>query len=139
MNIKRSVLFAMVIVVIMAVMVVAAPAQRANAATCSLQYTVQRGNTLYGIARKFGTTVAELQSINGMAAETRIWAGQKLCIRLDYSDTPMMQYTVQRGDTLYSISRRTLVSVEVIMRINNLTNANRIYIGQVLLIPTYSS
>ena len=48
-------------------------------------------------------------------------------------------YTVQRGDTLYSISRRTYVSVDVIMRINNITNANRIYVGQVLLIPTYSS
>ncbi|MBX3080927.1 MAG: LysM peptidoglycan-binding domain-containing protein [Anaerolineae bacterium] len=139
MNLKRLILLSLAIVVITALMVVAAPAQRANAATCSLQYTVQRGNTLYGIARMFGTTVADLQSINGMAAETRIWAGQKLCIRLDYSDTPMTTYTVQRGDTLYSISRRTLVSVDVLMRINHITNPNRIYVGQVLLIPTYSS
>jgi LysM repeat protein len=48
----------------------------------------------------------------------------------------MVRYTVQRGDTLYSISRRTGVSVEIIMRVNNLTNANKIYVGQVLLIPT---
>ena len=138
MSLKRLLSISLAMIVITTLVLVTAPAQRAEAATCSLLYTVQRGNTLYSIARLYGTTVAELQSINGMAAETRIWAGQQLCIRLDYSDTPMMRYVVQRGDTLYSIARKTLASVDVIKRINNISNANRIYVGQVLMIPMAS-
>lgn len=47
-----------------------------------------------------------------------------------------MTYIVQPGDTLWSIAARFGVPVEAILRANNLANANFIYLGQTLIIPT---
>jgi LysM repeat protein len=108
-----------------------AQAQTGTAAVCSQTYTVQRGDTLFRIARRHNTTVANLQAINSIVNANRIYAGQRLCVAQTTSTT----YTVQRGDTLYSIARYFGVDMNVLARVNNITNPNRITVGQVLTIP----
>jgi spore germination protein len=110
-------------------------AKPAAAATCAQNHVVRAGETLWRISQMYRTTVAALQSVNGMVSGTRIYVGQNLCIRLDNSDTSMRTYTVQHGDTLISIARKFGISWQVLARVNGITNVNRIYVGQKLKIP----
>jgi LysM repeat protein len=111
--------------------------QTANAATCAQLHVVQRGENLYRLALRYNTTIATIQLINGMAAETRIYVGQRLCMKLDYGGNQPggTKYVVARGDTLLSIARRYGVDMRVLAKVNNIVNPNRIYVGQVLYIP----
>lgn len=109
------------------------PVSRADSATCGVFYTVQRGDTLSRIARAMGVTASQLQTWNNLANPNRIYVGQSLCVKM--VTTGSQTYTVQRGDTLYSIARRHGVSMAVLAQVNNITNYNRIYAGQVLRIP----
>ena len=93
-------------------------------------YTVKRGDTLYGIARKYNLTVDELKSLNNLIGN-EIYIGQKLQIRPIQGNS----YIVKRGDTLYSIARDYNVSVSDLKAVNNL-NTDILYIGQELLIPS---
>ncbi|MBF8982761.1 D-alanyl-D-alanine carboxypeptidase family protein [Lutibacter sp. B2] len=92
-------------------------------------YTVQSGDTLFGISRKFDTTVDQLKSINGLTSNL-IYKGQLLKI-------PNMQptiYIVQKEDTLFKISKQYNVSLEQLKAVNGLTG-DALYIGQTLTIP----
>lgn len=93
-------------------------------------YTVQLGDTLYGIAKQFGVTVEELQLENNLLS-TNIVVGQVLKIPT-VSTTSL--YIVKAGDTLYSISRRYQTTVSELMSINNLKSTN-LSIGQQIKIP----
>lgn len=98
-------------------------------------YVVQRGDTLYSIANKFGTTVNELKSANNLTSNF-LNVGQTLIIP---STTPSesdeyVTYTVQRGDSLYSIANEFDVTVNDIVSYNNLSTTS-LSIGQKLLIP----
>ncbi len=93
-----------------------------------INYTVQRGDTLYGIAKQFGTTVNDIKNLNNLTSNT-ISVGQVLRINKDTSDPTT--YTVQKGDSLYSISQRFGLSVLDLMSYNNLTSTT-LQIGQVL-------
>ena len=93
-------------------------------------YTVQKGDTLYGIARKYNLKVDELKSLNNLIGN-EIYVGQTLQIRPIQGNS----YTVKRGDTLYSIAREYNVSVKDLKEVNNL-NTDVLYIGQELLIPS---
>jgi len=99
-------------------------------------YTVQRGDTLYSIARRYGTTVQAIAQASGILNPAYIRVGQVLCISgLAPLPTPGGYYTVQRGDTLYSIARRYGTTHWAIAIANNLSNPNYIYPGQGLVIP----
>lgn len=93
-------------------------------------YTVQRGDTLYGIARKYGLTVDELKALNNLT-NNEIYIGQTLQV----SPIQSNRYVVQRGDTLYGIANKFKVSVNDLKEVNGLTS-NILYIGQELLIPS---
>ena len=97
-------------------------------------YIVQKGDTLYAIAGRFGTTVANLMSINNLST-TNLAIGQVLKIpSVSSSET----YVVKAGDTLYAIANRFNTDVQTLKNINNLTT-NNLSIGQVLKIPTNSA
>ncbi|MCU0507177.1 MAG: LysM peptidoglycan-binding domain-containing protein [Anaerolineae bacterium] len=106
-------------------------------------YTVQSGDTLGAIARRFGTTVAELVRINNLANPDALQVGQKLTVPGSGSGAAVSvptagqgkTYTVQRGDTLLSIARRFGLTVKQLQAANNITNPDRIFPGQVLTIP----
>ncbi len=91
-------------------------------------YIVQRGDSLWGIARKFDINVNDLISYNNLPTTT-ISIGQELKIPV----TTQEYYTVQRGDTLYSISRRYNTTVDKIIKDNNLISS-MLSVGQQLII-----
>lgn len=96
-------------------------------------YTVQSGDTLYGIANKYGVTVAEIMDLNNLGT-TVLAVGQQLLIPNQATDITT-SYTVKSGDTLYSIANRYGVTVVEIISANNLSSTS-LQIGQVLTIPT---
>ena len=113
-----------------------------------INYTVKKGDTLYSIARDYNTTVDSLLQDNGLKNNT-LSVGQNLKIRVTMNgmveecfgeeyvpdSVPTLQeYTVKRGDTLYSIAKNYGVSVSDILKTNNL-NSSSLSIGQVLKIP----
>ena len=110
------------------------PSKPVNAPTQSnnneVYHTVVRGDTLFGIANRYKTTVDKIKSLNGLTTNT-IRVGQKLIV------DGYRTYTVVSGDTLSRISLNLLGSANrwnEIMSLNGLTNTN-IRIGQVLKIP----
>lgn len=104
------------------------------------RYVVQRGDTLYSIARRFGVSIWQLASLNNIPNINLIYVGQVLIIPASGPTPPgpgpaPSQYVVQYGDTLFSIARRFGVSVWELASYNNIPNPNYIRAGQVLLIP----
>lgn len=97
-----------------------------------VSYTVQSGDSLYSIAKKFGVTVDEIKSLNNMGSNL-LSIGQIL--RIPTSTPNQITYIVQSGDSLYSIAKKFNVSVDDIKRANNLTS-NLLSIGQNLIIPS---
>lgn len=93
-------------------------------------YIVQKGDTLFSIARQFGITVQQLKDLNNLTTDT-ITPGMKLFLQENY---PEATYTVVKGDTLYSIAARFNTTVQSIKELNNLTT-DTLTIGQELLIP----
>ena len=105
------------------------PSQPDNA----IVYIVQSGDTLYGIASKYGVTVADIIELNNLGT-TVLSVGQQLLIPNQATDTTTT-YTVKAGDTLYSIANQFGVTINEIISSNNL-NSTVLQIGQVLTIPT---
>ena len=111
---------------------------RASAAPSSgeklICVTVAYGDTLSSIAKLFGTSVNAIARLNRISNPNRIYPGQRLYIRVPAS-TPIAccdTYTVRRGDTLSGIAARFGTTVDDLVRINNIANANLIYVGQTL-------
>lgn len=100
------------------------------------EYIVKKGDSLYSISKKFNTTVDNLKSINNLTTDA-LAIGQIIKLPGSSSEIPEKsnEYTVQRGDTLYSISKKFNVSVDKLKDINNLS-FNTLRVGQVLKIPT---
>ncbi|MBQ6013928.1 MAG: LysM peptidoglycan-binding domain-containing protein [Bacilli bacterium] len=91
-------------------------------------YVVQKGDSLYSIAKKFNTGVNNIMSLNNLN-NTNLSIGQVLKIPNSSSTT----YIVQKGDSLYSIARKFNTTVDSIKRKNNLSS-NVLNIGQKLII-----
>lgn len=109
------------------------------AGVCQQYHTVQAGENLFRISLRYGTTVPTLVTINQLPNANYIYAGQSLCVSEAASapaPAPGSTYTVQAGDTLYSIARRFNVSMAALAQANGITNYSRIYVGQVLQIPS---
>ena len=114
--------------------------------TNSQKHTVKSGDTLSGIAWKYGVTVAQLKQWNNLKSDI-IYVGQTLIVKggttngsssnqsqgSQNNNSSTTTHTVRRGDTLYGISLRYGVSVNEIKQKNNLTS-DMIYIGQTLAI-----
>lgn len=91
-------------------------------------YTVQSGDTLSGIANKYGTTYQALASLNGISYPYTIYPYQTLKVNGTSSKT----YTVHSGDTLSAIANKLGVSVSYLVSKNGIHNANLIYVGETL-------
>ena len=100
-------------------------------------YTVQPGDTLSGIAAKFGTTYQTLAAINGIGDPNRIWAGQVL--KVTGKPTTQNTYYVQAGDTLSGIAAKFGTTVSVLVSANGINNPNVIYVGQKILLGGQSN
>lgn len=100
----------------------------------SEQYTVQRGDTLYSISKKFNISINKIKELNNLESNT-ILPGQILIIKEQTTPPQPTTYKVQKGDTLYSISQQFNTTVDEIKKLNNITS-NNIYINQELYIPS---
>ena len=111
----------------------AVPAAQASG-YCTQWHTVLRGQNLFRIALTYGTTVGHLQSLNGIINANRIYAGQVLCVGTSGYPGGNV-YIVKYGDTLGRIARYYGINLYTLANYNGITNVNRIYAGQRLLIP----
>ncbi len=124
-------------------------AQTSHSST--ILYTVQAGNTLSGIAYKYGVTVSQLQQWNNISNPNEIYVGQTLKIYTNTSSSGTTKptnsssnssyttYTVQAGNTLSGIAYKYGVTVSQLQQWNNISNPNEIYVGQTLKIYTNTS
>ena len=100
-------------------------------------YTVKSGDSLYSIARKYNVTVNDLINYNNLKSNV-LSIGQQIRIpssTTNVGETSSNIYTVKSGDSLYSIARKYNVTVNDLMKYNNLTS-NLLSIGQQIRIPT---
>ncbi|MBQ9537977.1 MAG: LysM peptidoglycan-binding domain-containing protein [Treponema sp.] len=129
------------------------------AAQASATYTVEKGDTLYSISRKYGVSVAALRSENNIKSDNIIFVGQKLSIPGSGSEDKVEKkpaqkteaanvkqkdksqsrqydvYTVQRGDTFYNIAKVNDISVAKLKELNSIDDESKLRIGQKLKIP----
>lgn len=119
-------------------------------------YTVQKGDTLYSISKKYQITVAELRAANNLSENDVLKAGQKLVIpeadigtatALASSKTTTTEpakvgkvetYTVQKGDTLYRIAKNNNMTVPDLLALNDLDSSAVIKVGQKLKVMEVS-
>jgi membrane-bound lytic murein transglycosylase D len=99
------------------------------------QYKVRNGDTLWDIARRFGTTTSYLRQLNGMGRSSRIYPGQELKVSGDVGG--YVTHQVRRGETLSLIARKYRTSIAKIMAQNNIENPDQIQVGYRLRIYTY--
>ena len=105
-----------------------------------LIYTVQPGETLSGIARLYGSTVQAIINVNNIVNPNLIYPGTVLLIPVEEDEYPgappgSLIYTVQPGDTLYTISLLFGVSVQSILALNNIPAPSQIYPGLKIVLP----
>ena len=133
--------------------------------TSAGSYTVVSGDGLYAIARKTGTSIQDLLSLNGLSLNSTIYPGQVLKLSSnseassaeetatsteetsseatstsseESSSTSTGSYTVVSGDGLYAIARKTGTSIQDLLSLNGLTLTSTIYPGQVLKLSSSS-
>jgi membrane-bound lytic murein transglycosylase D len=125
------------------------PAQRAAATSKSSSrpsvHVVKRGDTLYGVARRYGVSIPELAAANGLSSNSQLTAGARLEIPGDSGgdsasdsgsakESTRMTYQVRRGDTLSEIADRFNVSVTQLKSWNRLRQASSLKAGQKLVV-----
>ncbi|SHK69865.1 MULTISPECIES: LysM peptidoglycan-binding domain-containing protein [unclassified Fibrobacter] len=104
-------------------------------------YTVESGDNLYAIARKYSTTVAAIREMNDMGSSSNIKVGQKLKIPGSAAPAPStpkieeITHVVKKGEGLWDISRQYGVTIEDIVKWNGLKDT-KIKINEKLKIKT---
>ena len=96
-------------------------------------HTVRRGDSLWNIARKYGTTAKTIQKLNGLSS-THLYKGQSLKISAQPSATlnkdGMKTYQVQSGDSPFKIAQTHQMALDRFLEINRLSTRSTIYPGQ---------
>jgi LysM repeat protein len=120
-------------------------ARAAAAATTGGTYVVQPGDTLIGIALRYGVTIWELMHVNSVFGSYMIYPGQGLVIPgaggavpeslPETSDT----YVVRGGDTLTQIARRFNTTAFALAQSNGIADPSAIRVGHVLRVPRVAS
>ncbi len=120
-----------------------APPRQAAPRTVARSYTVRRGDTLSGIAARYGTTVTALAKANRIRTPSRIFVGQRIVVgrmsaaaaRSVASGRPAT-YTVRSGDTLSAIAVRFHASVPALAKASHIRASSLLRIGQRLTLPS---
>lgn len=106
-------------------------------------YTVKSGDNLGSIAQKFGMTLAQIVSLNNISDPNKIRVGQVLKVYATSSggetSKPTTTYIVKAGDSLSSIAQRHGMTLAQIVALNNISDPNKIQVGQVLKVYATTS
>ena len=100
----------------------------------TVTYTVRKGDTLFGIANFFGTTVDKILTVNTIQDPSIIYVGQTISVPVDTEKPSGYIYVTRPGDTLWSIAQKFGTTVDEIAKKNGMLNPNIIYPGTRLYI-----
>jgi membrane-bound lytic murein transglycosylase D len=129
-----------------------ASAEKFNRQIRSKYYTVRRGDTLSGLALRFGTSVRKLKLRNNIGRRNRIYVGKVLKLptkkgrkvyKVAKAKLPTQNFTtdnsgsyrVRRNDNLTVIAKRFNTNTASLVRLNGMKNPNSLYPGQTLIVP----
>lgn len=114
-----------------------------------ITHTVVKGDTLYSLARTYGTTVDNIVSLNPSIINGQINIGQTYVMVADKvtqkkkssvkssTKSNYIEHTVVKGDTLYSLARNYGTTVDEVLKLNpEITDGQSIKIGQSYKFPT---
>ncbi|HLA25367.1 MAG TPA: peptidoglycan DD-metalloendopeptidase family protein [bacterium] len=118
------------------------PGVAAPATVSSTVHLVKPGETLWSIGQLHGLTPEAIGRANEVSSLATLQIGQRLVIRTGWpapaarpAPSPAGRHVVQPGDTLWSISKRHGLSVDSLVALNRLPSADRLQLGQALLLP----
>lgn len=94
-------------------------------------YKVRSGDTLWDIARKYGTTTSTIRKLNGLGRSSRIYPGQLLVVSGSGGRNHII-HKVRRGESLSKIARQYSTSIARLMANNGLTDPNDLQVGKKL-------
>lgn len=97
-------------------------------------YLVKKGDTLDSISRKYNVSKSYLIDINNIFFEDDVKEGRELIVP-KVEDVYFDTYVIEKGDTLYAISRRYNVNPELLSAVNGINKEDYIYPGQKIMIP----
>jgi LysM repeat protein len=118
------------------------PASASPQTTDPVVHVVQWGETLYLIARRYGTSTTAIANANNLRNLNFVYAGQRLVIPTSASAPPAGDtsiYVVRSGDTLRILAARYGTTVSYLASLNGLRNPDFIWVGQTLRVPSSSS
>ncbi|MBP5154604.1 MAG: LysM peptidoglycan-binding domain-containing protein, partial [Lachnospiraceae bacterium] len=109
-------------------------------------YKVEKGDSLYKIAKKHGTTAAALARLNGMEEDSVLSVGQEIKVpdsvssrgrAVNRSDSAALSsvYAVEKGDTISGIAKKTGVSIAALLKANGFDEKSVIKEGQLINLP----
>lgn len=146
---KSRMISVLVLIALLSVFVLPATASgSASAATCKSWHKVSRGQNLTQIARKYGVSASSIVRANNIKNANLVYRGQRLCIPKKssgaakppasggstYACTKVV--VVKRGEYVKIIAQRYGTTIKAITKANGLKNANKVYVGQKLKVPT---
>ncbi|GAA4286115.1 LysM peptidoglycan-binding domain-containing protein [Georgenia daeguensis] len=120
------------------------PTRTTPAVTTGGTHTVRAGETVSGLAKKYGTTVRAIIAANNLRPSGLIYAGQKLVVSGAAGAAPSSApapattsgtYTVRAGDTVSVLAKQWGTTVSAVVQTNKLDARGLIYVGQKLKVP----
>lgn len=98
-------------------------------------YQIQFNDTLESIAKQFNTTANNLKHINGITNTLPMVGISIIVPKTENGNERYNIYTIQKDDSLYSISKKYDIPVNTLVRINGLNQNDYLYPGQELIVP----
>ncbi|WP_335868988.1 LysM peptidoglycan-binding domain-containing protein [Bacillus sp. 2205SS5-2] len=104
-----------------------------NVSACSEEYTIKKHDTLYSLAKKYDVSIDDLKGKNSLLSD-KIYEGQTLLVPSHIPSKDENKYSVQPGDTLYSLAKKYGTSINHLKQLNEMVS-DQIYIGESLVVP----
>lgn len=98
-------------------------------------YQVKQGDTLASVANKFNIPVEMLSSLNGIMVGTILNPGDNIVVPKTEDNSYFSEYSVQKGDNIYSIARMYNTNPKHLLRLNGLNETDIIYPNQIINVP----